>query len=104
MPTTTEKMPHKSKCRKAERLLEEWLAAHEYMRGDAKVYSTEDWRARGEKYGRDAFCTLTMDGSAMYDMLNNMEMPKLHEEFVEFLTKHGFYGELGYAWTLHIYE
>jgi hypothetical protein len=104
MPTTTEKMPHASKCKKAIRILNEWLASHEYMKGDAKIYTTQEWRDRGEKYGRGAFCTLTLDGSPLYNMVNYMEMPKLHEEFQEMLRKNGFYYDLGYAWSMHIYE
>jgi hypothetical protein len=102
--TKTEKKPHASKCKKAERILNEWLAKHDWLKGDAKVYTTEQWRERGEQYGRTAFATLTLDGSPMYEMVNYGNMEKTHEEFNELLRKNGFYYELGYAWAMNIYE
>jgi hypothetical protein len=73
--------------------------------GDAKVYSREEWDGkRGEVYGRNAFATLAVDGSYLYEVFNYGESPKYYERLSTMLDNAGFYFELGYAWSLHVYE
>ena len=73
--------------------------------GDAKVYSRREWdEDRGEKYGCKAFATLSLDGSFLYEVFNYGESPELHDKLYTRLNNAGFYFELGYAWSLHVYE
>lgn len=72
---------------------------------DLHFYTREAWCDRGEQYGRTADLTLTLDGAALYDVVN-FTMPELgpvQDAFVEFLGSLGYWYELGYAWSLHMY-
>ncbi len=73
--------------------------------GAAKVYSRDEWdNVRGEKYGRNAFATLTLDGSYLYEVFNYGDSQKFYDRLSTMLDNAGFYFELGYAWSLHVYE
>ena len=72
---------------------------------DSHVYSQEEWRARGEKYGNEAPFTITTEGP-LYALLNRGDWETAADEladFNRFLESLGYYYELGYAWTVHLY-
>jgi len=72
---------------------------------DSGIYTQEQWRARGEQYGTDAVLTITTEGP-LYDVLNfhgGASTYREEEKFRSFLEKLGYYYELGYAWSVHIY-
>jgi hypothetical protein len=74
------------------------------LRGDAIVYTREEWRARREEYGNEAVCTLVIDGSPLHDCFNYGSYGwGTLERFQAMLAKLGYYMELGYSWTVHIY-
>ena len=74
---------------------------------DARVYTQEQWKARGEKYGNDAVVSITTEGP-LYMVLNSEYGEagwKIEEDFRNFLESlGGYHYELGYAWSVHIYK
>ena len=80
-------------------VLTEWLIV-EGLYGDACFYSIEDWTAREEKYGTDSLLILTIDGSALYTLLNYGGDT---DEFDDLVESFGFYYELGYSWSMGFY-
>lgn len=89
----------------AERLLREFLSGIDkcYV-GDAKVYSAKEWAARGEPYGKNSFATLVVDGSTLYDVLNGHLDDPVMQQLDQVLEQYGLYSEMGFSWTLHVYE
>jgi hypothetical protein len=94
-----------SACRIA---MERYLRQQELWSRDCHWYSQRTWRARGEQYGREGLATLTFEGSPLYRVLN---MPwELREGFAlgerlrQIAEEHGFWYELGYSWSLSLYE
>lgn len=75
------------------------------LRGDARLYTKSEWRKRGEPYGNNAVCTLVIDGSPMYDVLNYGGSGwQISERFHDMLGELGYWYELGFAWSVHIYR
>lgn len=85
--------------------LDAWLDADGgRLRGDARIYSAEEWADRGEPYGRTSALTLTIDGSPLYMALNHGEPSwDIMEELDAIANRHGYWWELGYAWSVHFY-
>lgn len=73
------------------------------LRGDARFYSREEWEDRGEDYGRNAYLTLVIDGSPLFELLNYCTNVKTYDAFDAMVRDTGFWFELGYAWTVHFY-
>ena len=95
----------KSRCNLAEKLLNQFIKKYSYIAGDAKVYSQVEWDDyRREKYGRNAYATMVIDGSGFYEMFNWYSLKKELEEFHKMLEEHKFYFELGEAWSVHVYD
>ena len=95
----------KTRCNLAENLLNKFIKDHAEIAGDAKVYSQDEWENdRREEYGRNAYATMVIDGSAFYDMFNWYSMKNVLNEFHKMLEENKFYFELGYAWSVHIYD
>jgi hypothetical protein len=86
--------------------LNEWLDKDDsLLRGDARLYTKEEWNDRGEEYGKKADLTLTIDGSPLYRALNYGEPDWSYMEALNALAKrYGYYYEQGYAWTVHFYK
>jgi ubiquitin-protein ligase len=86
------------------RAIEQYLQSRE-LSHDSHVYTQEEWRARGEKYGNEAPLTITTEGP-LYALLNRGDWETAADEladFNRFLESLGLYYELGYAWTVHLY-
>ncbi len=54
------------------------------------------------EYTGDILC-ISFEGP-LYDMLNGCVYQKAHEEFDALIDSYGLYYELGYAWSLALYE
>ena len=94
---------------KAFQLVDKWLSElTDIERGAAKVYTAKEWRNRGERYGKNSLATIVIDGSWLYDVFNAYDCSgfaqKAAMQFSDFLGLNGFYFEMGYAWSLHIYK
>ena len=77
------------------------------LRGDARFYTRDEWRDRGEPYGRDALVTLVIDGSPMYEVMNgylSVSEGSLFDRFEKMVASLGFHYELGFAWSVHFYH
>lgn len=79
------------------------------IKGDAVIYTREEWDDfRGEKYGRNAYATMCLDGSHLYEVFNGYSETKtdtkIHNKLTTMLESAGFYFEMGYAWSLHVFE
>ena len=88
---------------KAHTIIQAYLDKHPNLIGDAKLLTNYEWQNRGEKYCLTSQCTLIVDGSPLYDMVNSYGLHKEMADFVHFLQKHGLWYELGYAWSVHFY-
>jgi hypothetical protein len=83
------------------KLVTDWLRRNKLLY-DTTVYTPEEWRERGEKYGGGAVLNIATEGP-MYNMLNYGENPKLYEKWQQFLISIRLWEELGYAWSVHLY-
>lgn len=77
----------------------EWLIT-EGLLGDAKFYTGEEWRARGEQFHEEAVLVLVIDGSALHTILNYGGDTS---EFDDLIESFGFWYELGYSWSVGFY-
>ncbi|CAB3808004.1 hypothetical protein LMG28614_06715 [Paraburkholderia ultramafica] len=77
----------------------EWLIT-EGLLGDAKFYTIDEWRGRGEGYLDDALLVLVIDGSSLHTMLNYGGDTS---EFDDLVESFGFWCELGHSWSLGFY-
>lgn len=92
--------------------LQRWLEKKKLTSG-AILYTQWDWRimepitGRGQGIGVNAPVTLTMEGSALgYSLSYGPESAadrRLVEEFNAFLEERGYYVEVGYTWSFHLY-
>jgi hypothetical protein len=55
------------------------------------------------KYANDKTITMTFEGP-FYDVINYNECPELLRRFNELIESYGYYYELGYPWSLSLYE
>lgn len=97
----TKKLPHVSDVPNA---VMAWLGKN-HLTHDTHLYTPEEWKARGEKYGQGSLFTITTEGSLNH-LINYPETAadaRLLEQFGRFLEKLGVYYEQGYAWSLHFY-
>lgn len=95
----------KKLCKKAEKAFKELLLdKYPDMVGDARILSTEEWRNRGEKYCRDSLATLVIDGSTFYEYFNGYASWNISEQFRKDLSDLGLWYDMGYAWTIHIFD
>jgi len=81
-----------------------WLKARDLDHG-VRIYTQEEWKRRGEKYGNDAVLTMTAEGTFNH-IMNYPESRadfKIINDFVALLAKLGFWSEQGYSWTWHLY-
>lgn len=100
---------------KAEKVLNDFLAelraaagGDNTFVGDAKVYTQQQWIARGEKYGSHGAAILSFDGSWLYEVFNCYDCSsfaqKWHTRLSSLLKENGFWYEIGEAWFLYVYE
>lgn len=96
------------KRNRAYKILKDFMNSHKDLKGDAFVCTHDEWLSRGEPYGRDSLATMAMDGSSFYNVFNGYANRDQSEAVITKLTtelnKAGFHYELGFAWSLHIYE
>jgi hypothetical protein len=90
-------------------LVNKWLSElTDIERGDAKAYTAKEWRDRGEPYGKNSLATIVIDGSWLYDVFNAYDCAgfaqKVEMRFSNLLGGRGFFYEMGFAWSLHIYK
>lgn len=81
-----------------------WLKEKDLAYG-VTLYSQDDWKKRGEKYGNDAVLTLTAEGTFNH-IMNYPESKadfRIVDQFNELLDRLGLWGEQGYSWTWHLY-
>jgi hypothetical protein len=81
-----------------------WLKDNNLDYG-VSFYSPLEWLKRGEKYGENSVLNITGDGADLFDALNAgyEEGGELDEKFTEFLNGLGYWYELGYSWSIHIF-
>lgn len=83
-----------------------WLEEHD-LADNAKLYTPQEWRARGEQFGNDAEFTITTEGT-LYSLLNGHMQGsaayELQEQFSTFLNEIGLWYDLGHAWSVHFYR
>ncbi|MCP1175628.1 HNH endonuclease [Ralstonia chuxiongensis] len=79
--------------------MNEWLIT-EGLLGDAKFYTGEEWRTRGEQLHDEALLVLMIDGSALHTILNYGGDTS---EFDDLIESFGFWYELGYSWSVGFY-
>lgn len=80
--------------------IDRWLADNEL--GGITWYSPDQWEARGEVVGDCAILHASIDGSTLGWILNNMWEP-FYSDFVDLLKCHGYWHELGFSWSMHLY-
>ena len=66
------------------------------------------WAAKGERFGNDAAGTLMLsEGGTLKQLLNfdwlGPVADDLYADFCDLLEAHGYWHELGHAWTCHLY-
>ena len=79
------------------------------MKGDAIVFGSEEHpREWDGEYGQNSLATMSLDGSSLYQIVNGYShSAKAMAEDARLtaaLAAKGMYYELGYAWSLHVYE
>lgn len=71
---------------------------------DVYFYSPKEWTTRRQGVGENALATVTFEGE-LYDAINYDTFgTNIAEKIRIDLLAHGLYYELGYAWSMHIYQ
>lgn len=65
-----------------------------------KIYTGEEWTARGEKWGEDSAVVVTTEDE-LYNSFNYGEYKHLREGVGKIAKRYGLYVEQGYPWSLH---
>lgn len=80
-----------------------WLKTHK-MDSDARVYTRDEWRKRGETIGNEALVTIASEGP-FYDFLNRAEAwdGTTERDYHAFVKRLGLFQERGYSWSVHFY-
>lgn len=87
--------------------LYDWLRRKKVL-NDLAIYTQWDWRVREgqDAIGAGAPITITAEGNELMYGLNYGETKfqrKLVDEFTAFVEERGYYWELGYSWSCHLY-
>ena len=87
----------------------EWLTENDMRPEKCIFYTQEEWIARGEDIGTDAFLSANIEECGLSGLLNNIDCPDeseiaLENDFYNMLLNYGCYGDLGYGWSIHFYE
>lgn len=84
--------------------IEEWTKDKAYGGGCRAFYTAEEWRARGEKYGRDAALIVCHDGGDAAPFFNlDYGSYKAFDAMEKALEKVGYYAEGCTCWYTAIY-
>lgn len=108
--------------------IQKWLRSHEMWQdvciyyGDQRMSTFQNtngktkFRYNGEPFIEEGFnpkdyceyanpdtITMTFEGP-LYDVLNWNAGEQLEQEFCQLIHKYGFYYEMGYPWSLSLYE
>lgn len=89
------------------RVITDWCQRKDLTKtGGCKVfYTPDDWRDRGNVYGRDSVLIISHDGGALAHVCNmDYGCYALMEEFTQFLYSHGYYIEACTSWYSAIYH
>jgi len=73
---------------------------------DTRWYTPQEWAERGEEYGHKAVLNLTCEGPLNHALNYGWEEhPPFHTQTrsQEIAEAHGYWFELGYAWSVHFY-
>ena len=74
---------------------------------DTAIYNAAEWKKRGERYGDGATLVITTEGP-LHGILNHYYGTKhaydLEEGFIQFLSKRGYWYDLGESWMILIYK
>lgn len=80
-----------------------WLKTH-HMDSDARVYTRDEWRKRGETIGNEALVTIASEGP-FYDFLNRTAAwdGETERDYQAFVKRLGLFQERGFSWSVHFY-
>ncbi len=80
----------------------EWIANCGFR--DVWVHSNEEWKARGETMGDNSVLTIACDGGFCSALNQDVCMDKKpFRDLRDLVESHGYFFEMGYHWTLHLY-
>jgi hypothetical protein len=79
----------------AKQRIEYWLRAHDLWH-NCRLYSREEWTARGEDFGDDDDFHLTAEGG-----LQDLAGTEVETRFYEFVSSLGYHTEQGFSWSWH---
>ena len=88
------------------RLIKDWCQRKDLTKtgGCKAFYTPDDWRDRGNVYGRDSVLIIAHDGGDLAHVCNmDYEQYQLMEDFAQFLNIHGYYIESCTSWYSAIY-
>jgi hypothetical protein len=96
------------RCKLAYKLLSDFLAELGSERGDAFALTHDEWVQRNERYGRNSYATMLVDGSRLYEVFNGYARSNwaaaTQKKLDDLLQQHGFYIEGGFSYSLHAYN
>lgn len=68
------------------------------------LMTTQEWKDRGEPHGDGSYLTLVSEGWWSETQNYGTDEWKNHTEWIEELSKVGWYTEQGFHWTWHFYK
>tara|TARA_R110000744_G_scaffold30349_1_gene71892 strand:- start:282 stop:602 length:321 start_codon:yes stop_codon:yes gene_type:complete len=68
------------------------------------LMTTQEWKDRGEPHGNGSYLTLVSEGWWSETQNYGTDKWKNHTEWIEELSKVGWYTEQGFHWTWHFYK
>lgn len=68
------------------------------------LMTTQEWKDRGEPHGDGSYLTLVSEGWWSETQNYGTDKWKNHTEWIEELSKVGWYTEQGFHWTWHFYK
>jgi len=88
---------------RVEKAVRQWAKELDISLTDTSFYSQEDWAKRKERFGNQAEVSITTEGELNL-ILTYGTYPHARDSFYELIEKLGYWFELGYSWSIHLYK
>jgi hypothetical protein len=80
--------------------LKRYWKNNKLLTADVHFYSRKEWEDRGEDYGQDSELSVTYEGPLNTEL--NYGNGRVYEATRQ-IAEHGYWFEMGFAWSMHFY-
>lgn len=82
-------------------VIKSWAIFYDIDLTDTSFYTPEEWKSRGEPWGDNSVLSITFEGE-LYNVINEGSYKEVNV-LIDRLKEIGYFGEQGFAWSMHFY-